>query len=419
MRFTDAKIAALKPQGRRYELFEGGGFGVRISTRGVKTFVLFYRHQGRLRRLSLGEYAPPTFTLADARLKAAEAKRALKEGKDPATEALERREAIRRAPTVDHLAEEYIERWAKPRKSSWREDQRMLEKDVLPTIGNLKAAEVRRRDIIMVLDLVTDRGALVVANRTAALLSRLFNFAVDRGIVDASPCVRLPTHAEHHRDRVLSDDEIITFWTGLDRADMTARTRLALKLILVTGQRPGEVCGMEEKELQGDTWIIPATRIKTRHKILSDHRVPLSDLAMEIIEAARAIAFGSAFLFPSPSLSGPMDEKSLSRAIRRNLPGGERTRTFEEGGAEREPALNMAHFTPHDLRRTCRTKLAELGVSDIVAERILNHALQGMARVYNHHTYEAEKVAALVAWANRLNKLTRRSVGLNVVALCK
>ncbi len=169
--FTDAKVKALRAKDERYEMFEGNGFGIRVTPRGVKSWVWLYRYAGKVRRLTLGEYNPGSadhMGLAAARAEHAANLALLEKGTNPADLKREAQQAEREAPTVAQLAGEYLERWAKPKKASWQEDERMLAKDILPKIGKLKAQEVRRRDIIRILDRVADRGALVAANRIAA-----------------------------------------------------------------------------------------------------------------------------------------------------------------------------------------------------------------------------------------------------------
>lgn len=411
MKFTDLGIRAIKPRAERFEVYAdtGDGFGIRVSPTGAKTWISRYRRpDGKLVRVTLGRY--PEFSLAVAREKHNELRKQIRQGGDPRAEARRAKHERLVAPTVEALAGEYLERWAQPNKASWREDERMLVKDVIPGLGDLKVADVHRRDVIALLDRISDRGAPIAANRTAALLSRMFNFAVERGVIESSPCFRLPTHQEHHRERALTEAEIRVLWIGLDAAEMSEATRLALKLILVTGQRPGEVIGMTEAELAGDVWTIGAERIKTRHKHRADHHVPLSPLALYLIAAARRETGSGDLLFPSPRRRPgeprrAVDERSLSRALRRNLPGGEATTPREHGAPERPPALDLEHFTPHDLRRTCRTQLAALGILDVVAERVMNHSLVGMGRVYNQHGYLSEMREALNAWALHIEDL--------------
>ncbi|MEJ2673526.1 MAG: Arm DNA-binding domain-containing protein, partial [Deltaproteobacteria bacterium] len=137
MKFTDKKIQNLKPKSQRYEEWEGNGFGVRVTPRGIKSFVYLYRFDGKPRRLTLGSY--PNMTLADAHKAHAEALKKLEQGIDPGAVMVAKRQEERVAPTVADLADEYLRLWARPRKRSWRVDQRILNKDILPIWGRRKA----------------------------------------------------------------------------------------------------------------------------------------------------------------------------------------------------------------------------------------------------------------------------------------
>jgi integrase len=278
--------------------------------------------------------------------------------------------------------------------------KRLLEKDALPIWGKRKVTDIKRRDIVQLLDRIKER-APVTANRVHGALTRLFNFAAERGVIEDSPCTRIRKAPEKGRSRVLADNEIKLLWDALAldnlAMDIYRTSKLALKMILLTGQRPGEVCGMTWDEIDGNTWNIPADRMKSKEP----HTVPLNDLALEIIEQARFYSPPeSAYVFKSSHFTeAPITPHSLSKAVLRHWP--------EMGITER--------FTPHDLRRTLRTRLAELSVSDVIAERVLGHKLQGVLAVYNRHGYDQEKRQALTMWEGRL----RRIVGLEQAQLGK
>ncbi|MCZ6858995.1 MAG: integrase arm-type DNA-binding domain-containing protein, partial [Alphaproteobacteria bacterium] len=330
MRFTDRGIAAIKPKAERYEVWEDGrtGLGVRVSPKGRKSWVYMYRFNGKARRMGIGTY--PAIGLAKARVMHAGAKEILAKGADPGTQQTERKRAERSAETVFDLADEYLEKWARPRKRSAAEDERMLNKDVLPAWGMRKAKSITRRDVILLLDGIVERGSPIQANRTLAVVRRMFNFAISRDILDTTPVAMVKAPAkENQRDRVLSADEIKTFWNGLAAAPMTQAVRLALKLELVTAQRKGELVGAALSEFDFDegVWTIPAGRAKNGIA----HRVPLSPLTLELIEEARAVARQaeiarvkrrpgtepreSEWLFPSPHGDEPIKPRAVNFAL--------------------------------------------------------------------------------------------------------
>ncbi|MCB0386220.1 MAG: tyrosine-type recombinase/integrase, partial [Bdellovibrionales bacterium] len=384
MKLTDSKIKGLKNSEKRYIEWDQHGLGIRVSVNGKKSFVLIYRFEGRPRMMTLGEY--PKLSLKAARTKAAKAMEMLDADIDPGEEMLKKKAAHRSAPTVSDLVAEYLERHAKKNKVTWREDERCLNKDVLPFIGERKAKDVKNRDIVLLRDRVIDRGADSMANRLHNVLTKLFNFAVERGVLDASPCAALKLPAEKgERHRALEDEEIRTFWISLDDGDMEPQPKLALKLLLVTGQRRSELVKAEWKEfdLKSKQWEIPVERIKTRKrrkkKKVGPHLVPLSELALEVLRQVKEISGDSPYLFPSPRTAISIDPALVTRALRRSL------KKDKEGKIELEP------FTVHDLRRTAATGMASAGVPRFNVSQVLNHETEGVTDVYDKHGYFQEK----------------------------
>ena len=183
MRLTDRGIAALKPKATRYEAWEDGrtGLGIRVSTVGRKSWIYMYRYGGKPRRMTLGTY--PAVGLADAHVKHAKAKADLEKGIDPGAQEVERKRTERTAETVADLVEEYLEKWARPRKRSAAEDERTLRKEVLPLWGNRKAKDIKRREVIALLDEIVNRGSPIQANRTLSVIRKMFNFGISRDIL--------------------------------------------------------------------------------------------------------------------------------------------------------------------------------------------------------------------------------------------
>jgi integrase len=231
-----------------------------------------------------------------------------------------------------------------------------------------------------------------MANRVRTLMITMFKFAVQRDILDASPCVYLSVpHKEKARDRRLDETEIKGFWEGLDSTKIVASIRLALKFILVTGQRPGEVASAEwsEIDIKEKCWEIPST--KTKNGKLN--RVPLSKLALELLGEARENSDDSRWLFPSPFCK--LEDKhiakgSLPHAVQKFL-----------------SKFEIDHFTPHDLRRTAATHMAANETSRLVISKILNHVESGITAIYDRYNYDKEKLDALEKWGERLESITK------------
>ena len=355
---------------------------LQVTDKGSKSFQVYCWGDGKPQRVTLGRFDPPNgITIEQARKKAAKAIAQITGGREPSAGKC----TARQADTVGKLADEYIERHAKLKKKSWREDRRLLEHDIIPAWGNKKAKEVTRHDVIKVLDKIVDRGSPVTANRTLAVIRKMYNFGLQRGIVDTSPCVGVTAPGkETRRDRVLSEDELRSFWSNLDSAKMDERTRLVLKFILVTCQRPGECRQAEWAEIEDGWWTIPSEKAKNKLA----QRVPLSSQAMEILESARILNDGRRFVFGSSAGDQPMTIEALSRAVGRNL-----------------DVLGADKFTPHDLRRTAASYAASDGVSRVALGKILNHAEPGVTTVYDRHSYDSDKHVALDRWGRRLTQI--------------
>jgi integrase len=225
--------------------------------------------------------------LAAARVAHALAKEKIKRGIDPGSEAVAERQLERSAETVTDLVNEYLERHAFIKKRSGAEDERILNREVIPQWGARKAKSVTARDVVLLLDRIEERGSPVMRNRVTSLLSKLFRFGVMRGIVPASPAVGIERLPETARNRVLSPQEIRSLWHGLDSAEMSARTALAIRLCLVTGQRRGEVAGIVRSEINDEQtlWRLPGERAKNGRPNL----IPLPPLAIKLIGEADAL----------------------------------------------------------------------------------------------------------------------------------
>jgi len=370
---TDLQIKKLKPKNKQYELPDGGGLFIRIMPSGVKTWSFRYTFDGNPRRMSGGHY--PAVSLLNARERLASALKDVERGIDPIIKAKEEKTKRKAAPTFQDLLDEFLEIELQY-KPSGKARKRLVEKDIIPSWEKRKVTAITRRDAVILLDDVRKR-APITANRLQGVLVRMFNFASERGMIEHSPLTGLRRGKESARSRVLNDDEIKKLWEGLDlenkNIDIYRLTKLALKAILLTGQRPGEVVAMEWDQLDNDFWTIPGEKRKTGEV----NKIPICPMLAEVIEQAKTYSSDSKYVFRSTMHKDakkkevkPITRGSMAKAILRH----------SEAIGINEP------FTPHDLRRTLRTRLAEIGVTDIVAERVLGHKLQGVLGVYNRHS---------------------------------
>jgi len=387
VKFTDSKIKGLKPKDKRVTLFEDTGLGLRVSPTGRKTFIYMYRHNGKQTMLTIGKY--PLFSLSRARLEAANLKEKVGRGIDPAVENKAKKIAHNSAPTVQELAEEYITRWAKPRKKSCADDERYLKKEVIPFLGDQKAKDIKRRDIVLLLDKIVDRGSPVSANRVLSVIRKVFNFAVSRNILDSSPLVLMekPTE-EKPRDRVLTEQEVKVFWNALDDAAMGARIKLALRFLLVVGQRRGEVSTAmwSQFDLKKGWWSLPASKTKNG----MPHRVALSKMALNILSEIKELSGDSRYLFPGKDSGSPITERATTRAVRNN-----------------EDVFGLSHFVVHDIRRSVYTFMKQLGIGSAVVSRVFNHIQKRgeMEGVYDQYEYADEKQRAMNIWSRKLEAI--------------
>jgi integrase len=375
------------------------GLVFRASPSGVKSWSLVYSREsdGARQRFTLGAY--PVLSLADARVRAIKALGEVADGTDPAA----KKKAQRASPTVKELGEDYIKRHAQVKKRSWREDERVLKRDVYPTIGHMKANKVTKRDIRDLIAGKHNEGKAVASRLLLSLVRKVWNFGVSEyDDIKSNPANGLlPMSKATERDRVLSDAEIAKIIETLPRSSMTETMQDIILVMLLTGQRLNEVVGMTRGEVSDDIWEIPAQRSKNKRV----HSLPLLGMARQIVER-RLASTGEGDNAPIFALGGKAVAKtSVCQAIRRYLQGeGER-------------------WTGHDLRRSVATMMNEIGILPHVVEAVLNHvsgARGGVARIYNQAQYDVQIRAALSAWDAHLHgEILGRGGNGNVVSFAR
>jgi integrase len=358
------------------------GLALRVTPAGARTWYAFYRVGRTTRRVKLGTF--PALELAAARKKARKTRVQIDEGADPAHERKQSRDAF----TVGDLATVYLEQHARAHKRTWKDDHWRLERYILPAWKSRPVAAITRADVHAVLDRIVADGHPIQANRVLALISKLWNVAIDRGHATVNPCYRMGKPApERSRAIVLDDDQLRALWQALDAQQGDAAD--AIRLRLLTGQRGGEVHQMEwpEVDLRAGVWTIPDSKAKNHRA----HRVPLSASALAILQAR-------------------CDDRTATQP--RVFPG-----LYHQREDLRElGAIHNGTYRWHDLRRTVATRLAGLGYSEEVIGRVLNHAKRGVtATIYNQFEYDGQKRHALDAWAHALSTIVQNEAPVSTV----
>jgi integrase len=388
---TELSVRKARPESSAYLIWDTKqrGLALRVQPSGSKAWVAIYSRHGRPRWLHLGDAG--AIGLADARTMAAEAMLAVARGKDPAAE----KKAERGAGTFADLAERYLEQWAKKHNKSWRQGETLVSRYATPRWGKLQASTITRGDVKALLARIE---APVLANQVLAAVSAVFTWAVREEILPANPCKLVARNPVRSRERVLADSEVPLFWHAFDDAGLIVGT--ALKMILLTGQRPGEVAHMRREHIKDGWWELPGEPAPMLSwpgtKNGESHRVwlpaPAQTLVAELADDA------SGFVFSGPR-GGPVHGLDASmRAACSKL------------GAERA--------TPHDLRRTFSTKVTGLGFGRDALNRITNHREGGISSVYDRHGYADENKRVMESVAVKIMALVEgRAETGNVIAL--
>lgn len=407
---TDRSLQAMKPaaDGRRTVVWDSllPGLAVRISAKGKLSFYAVRRRSGDAQPswVLLGAY--PLTTLADARSKAREVLGALIAGSSPATLAAAKRHdrEEREAATFGAIAERFIKQHVATRRSA-RPYEALIRRELIPALGPRPIADIRRRDIIALVDGIVARGDLphpgrvrpksggeYAARHALAAAKKLFNWAIGKDVEGllANPCnlVKVTEESPVPRDRVLTDEELRIVWRAAEATPYPFGD--LIRALILSGQRLREVSEARWCEIDGSFLTVPAARMKGK----AAHVLPLTDRMKALLDGLPQFAGGD-FLFSTTGGRSPISGYSKLKA--------RFERTVASIGA-------VEHFTLHDLRRTMRTGLAQAGVSVFVAELIIGHRQSGVHAVYDMHRYDAEMLAGLREWEKRLMAIVMPNV---------
>jgi integrase len=370
-KLSDLFVSALRPAERAFVVWDQkqAGLAIAVQPTGHKAWKVVYHHGGRPRWYHLGDAR--AIGLADARRLANKTMLRVAEGVDPQAE----RMAQRGAGTFEELATRYRNEYARKHNKSWRQPAALIDKYVLPTWAKLRAAEIKRADATSMLARLDDTPAL--QNQVLAAASAIFSWGVKHEIVPLNPCRLVDRNATRSRERVLADSEVPLFWKEFSPA---------LKLILLTGQRPGEVTHMRREHVADGWWTLPGNPVPTLDwpgtKNSATHRVWLPEPALALLDEF--------------------------------FDGNQHVRV---DGAMRDicAKLKVARATPHDLRRTFSSKVTALGFGRDAMNRVTNHKEGGIADVYDRHEYADENRRVMEAVAKHIAALAEGAAPDNVV----
>jgi len=421
-RLTAKTVENLKPSAARREVPDGEirGMYLVIQPSGAKSYVLRYRHAGKPRKLTLG---PAEMGLGEARKLAASARVAIATGRDPASDKTARKtaakEAVREAgrakrgaveAVVAEFVEKHVRRSNKPRTA--KEYERLLEKEIVEPWRGRRLSDISRRDVNRLLDDIVARGAPIAANRVLAILRKFCKWAASREIIEHSPCEGVMARStETARDRVLDDRELRLVWKAAETLGWPYGA--IVKLLLLTGARRGEVVGLrwDEVDFEKKVWALAPSRTKNKRP----HALPLSSLAISILQSLPRIENAGGLVFPARTNPG----KSIGPVSAHSKAKSNLDRAIAEL-AEAEGSAPLAQFGFHDLRRSCASGMAKLGVDLHVIERCLNHVsgtFGGIVSVYQKHKFEDGMRRAVDVWAAHIERLVTGAPAGNVVEL--
>jgi integrase len=390
---TDTALKNLKPKEKAYKVADRDGMYVHVTTSGSITFRYDYRLHGRRETLTIGKYGPSGLSLARARERCLDARRAVAEGLSPAQEKQREKRRVLEAKSFG----EFGERWFKeaPMADSTRAMRRSIfERDLLPTFRNRLLSEITPDDLRALCAKIKGRGAPATAIHVRDILKQIYGFAILHGEKVRNPAdevgpASIATFVA--KDRALSPTEIRIMLKQLEHVPTLPTIRLGLKLILLTMVRKSELqdATWDEVDFENAVWSIPKERMK-RSKA---HNVYLSEQSLDILIALKTCAGNSRFLLPSRyDADAPMSRATFNRI------------TTAVAERAKKAGLPLQPFTVHDLRRTGSTLLNELGFNRDWIEKALAHEDSRSSRgVYNKAEYEPQRRHMLQEWADMVD----------------
>jgi len=387
-KLSEISVRSAKGRDKPYKLSDGGGLYVLINPNSSKYWRLKYRIHGKEKTLSLGVY--PGVSMAEARIEGNKAKKLLREGVDPVNRRRQEKHS-KIANSFRNIAEE----WLIKQRGSWTKEHaarvmRTLERDVYPIIGDMPIQDIQTLDCLSVIRIVEERGALDVASRVKQRIASVFRYAIQTARCQFNPADQLQGVIKTRKVKhmaALGAEALPAFFDKLESYQGHHITKLALKFLIHTFVRPGELRGArwDEININKKEWRIPAMRMK----MSEEHIVPLSEQAIVILKEIKLITGNFELVFPSVRNNRKvMSENTLTFAIRKRL-------GFDA--------------TAHGFRSTASTILNETGFRPDVIERQLAHTERNKVRAaYNRSLYLPERREMMDWWGGYLEGLSSK-----------
>jgi integrase len=388
IRLNELVLKRLTPKATPYLIWDSKqhGLAIQVQPSGNAAWKCIYSRHGRPRWFSIGRV--DAIGLASARTLAGKIMVQVAEGKDPQAD----RKAERASGTFGELADRYRD-YAMKKNKSWKQADALVKRHLLPRWAKLKPADITRADVKAMMVRIE---APIVANQVLASASAIFSWGIKEELVKANPCSGVERNQTTERERILSDSELPKFWAAFDAAGLAGA---ALKVILLSGQRPGEVAHMRTEHVEDGWWTMPGKPIPALDwpgvKNGQSHRVWLAEPVQRIIE--------------------DMDAEGLVFAG----PRGTATTTLDKVMAKIWKELGVERVTPHDLRRTFSTMVTRLGFGRDALNRVTNHREGGIADVYDRHEYADENRRIMEAVSAKLLSLVEGRTDDNVIPFAK
>ncbi|WP_233139481.1 tyrosine-type recombinase/integrase [Aggregatibacter actinomycetemcomitans] len=390
---TDSKIKSLKPKDKLYKVADRDGLYVSVTPAGTITFRYDYRINGRRETLTIGKYGADGINLAEAREKLMIARKQVSEGISPAGEKRNQKDLIRNADRFSAFAEKYLEE-VQLAESTKALRVATYERDIKGTFGNRLMTEITTDEIRRHCNKIKDHGAPSTAIFVRDLIANIYRYAIQRGHKLPNPADEIANSSIatfKKRERVLTPREIKLFFSTLENTQSDFALKKAVKFILLTLVRKGELINAtwDEVDFKNKVWTIPAERMKAKRT----HNVYLSEQALDLIVAFQIYSEGSPYLLPGRINRGqPIANSSLNRVITNCI------------NAINKNEKLIDDFTVHDLRRTGSTLLHEMGFNSDWIEKSLAHEQQGVRAVYNKAEYAEQRKEMMQRWADQVDE---------------